>query len=279
MLFPMFYGFIAPDVAAAQPFTAMKTAIDLANRLDAQLSVAIGARQLSVSSLLSSSTVEGLIAAENKRSASSAALANDRISELAKGSGLTPHTEILKGDLGQLKVRFSMRARLHSLVVAEAGKPGELLGGELVEPFIFDSGRPVLILPNGYDGAISLDQMLIAWDGSTGAARAVWDSLPLLRLAKIIEIVTITGEKNLGETAPASSLAPMLSYLGKDINVAAVKYDGTSAASLIRDHAAEIGAGVIVQGAYGRSRWREFVLGGVTREMLRDSALPILMSH
>ena len=178
MLFPMFYGFIAPDVAAAQPFTAMKTAIDLANRLDAQLSVAIGARQLSLSSLLSSSTVEGLIAAENKRAASSAALANDRISEIAKGSGLTPHTEILKGDLGQLKVRFSMRARLHSLVLAEAGKPGELLGGELVEPLIFNSGRPVLILPNGYDGAISLDQILVAWDGSAGAARAVFFGVP-----------------------------------------------------------------------------------------------------
>ncbi len=279
MLFPVFYGFIAPDVAAAQPFTAVKTAIDIASKLNAQLSVAIGARQLAVSSLLSSSTVEGLIAAENKRAASSAALANDRVSKLAIGSGITPHTEVLKGDLGQLKVRFSMRARLHGLVVAEAGKPGELLGGELVEPLIFDSGRPVLILPNGYDAAISLDQILIAWDGSTGAARAVWDSLPLLRLAKRIEIVTVTGEKKLGDTAPASSLAPMLSFLGKDITVTALKLDGGSAASLIKDHASKISAGLIVQGAYGRSRWREFVLGGVTREMLRDSTLPILMSH
>jgi nucleotide-binding universal stress UspA family protein len=279
MLFPVFYGFIAPDAAAAEPLAAMKTIIDLVGRLEAQLSVAIGALQLSVSSLLTSATVEGLISAENQRAATSAAAANDRFLELAMGSGLTPHTEILKGNLDQLKVRFAMRARLHGLVVAETGKPGELLGGELVEPLIFDSGRPVLILPNGYDGAISLDQIVIAWDGSTGAARAVWDSLPLLRLAKRLEIVTVTGEKKLGDTAPASALAPMLSFLGKDITVTALKFEDVSAASLIRNHAARIGAGLIVQGAYGRSRWREFVLGGVTREMLRESALPILMSH
>jgi nucleotide-binding universal stress UspA family protein len=279
MLFPVFYGFIAPDAAAAEPLAGMKTIIDLAGKLDAQLSVAIGALQLSVSSLLTSATVEGLISAENQRAATSAAAANDRVLELAMGSGLTPHTEILKGNLDQLKVRFAMRARLHGLVVAETGKPGELLGGELVEPLIFDSGRPVLILPSGYDGAISLDQIVIAWDGSTGAARAVWDSLPLLRLAKRLEIVTVTGEKKLGDTAPASALAPMLSFLGKDITVTALKFEGVSAASLIRNHAARIGAGLIVQGAYGRSRWREFVLGGVTREMLRESALPILMSH
>lgn len=279
MLFPMFYGFIAPDAAIAHPLNAVKVAVNLAGKLDAQLSVAIGARQLSVPSLIVSSTVEGLVGAENKRATDSAAMAKDSILELASISGMALHAEILKGDLNQLKVRFSRRARLYGLVIAELGRPGELLGGELIEPLIFESGRPVLVLPNGYDKEVSLDQIVVAWDGSVGAARAVWDSLILLKLCKRIEIVTITGEKNLSDTAPGSSLAPMLSYLGKDINVTPIKYDGSSAAALIREHAAKIGAGVIVQGAYGRSRWREFVLGGVTREMLRDCDMPVMMCH
>lgn len=126
---------------------------------------------------------------------------------------------------------------------------------------------------------ISFDRVLIAWDGSTRAARAVWDSIPLLRLAKTIEIVTVTGEKNLHEVPAANTLALMLSYLGKETRVTVLTLDGGTAASLIKEHAAKIGAGLIVQGAYGRSRWSELVLGGVTREMLHNNALPVVMSH
>jgi nucleotide-binding universal stress UspA family protein len=71
----------------------------------------------------------------------------------------------------------------------------------------------------------------------------------------------------------------MLSFLGKRVTVAVLALDGSTVAGKIKNHAAKSGAGLIVQGAYGRSRWREFILGGVTREMLGDSPLPLLMSH
>ena len=119
----------------------------------------------------------------------------------------------------------------------------------------------------------------MAWDGSAGAARAVWDSLPLLRLAQTIEIVTVIGEKELDDVPAANALAGMLTYLGKKVNVSVLAFDGGTAASLIKQQAAKSGAGLIVQGAYGRSRWRELILGGVTREMLRDCTIPVLMSH
>ena len=124
-----------------------------------------------------------------------------------------------------------------------------------------------------------MDHVLIAWDGSTSAARAMWDSIPLLRLAKTIEIVTVTGKKELQDVPAANSLAPMLSYLGKKINVTVIAYKGNTVAGLIKEHAAKTGAGLIVQGAYGRSRWNELILGGVTREMLHDNTLPVLLSH
>ena len=279
MLFPIFYGLIAPSSVSAQPLNAINSAIALAAKLDAQLSIAIGALQITVPNLLSSATVDGLIGNENKRSKDSAAAMRDRIADLARSSGSTIHTEILKGDLSQIKSRFANRARVHGLVYAEAGIPGELLGGTLIEPLLFESGRPVLVMPNGYSSPISFEHVLIAWDGSTSAARAVWDSMPLLRLAGTIEIVTVTGEKNLQEVPAANTLAPMLSYLGKETRVSVLTFDGGSAASLIMAHAARIDAGLIVQGAYGRSRWSELVLGGVTREMLQESTLPVLMSH
>lgn len=279
MLFPVFYGFIAPDFDSAKPLDAIKTAIALAAKLDAQLSIAIGALQIAVPNLLSSMTVEGLIGNENKRSKDSADAVREQIAGLARSSGVTIHTETLKGDLSQIKSRFANRARVHGLVYAEAGIPGELLGGTLIEPLLFESGRPVLVVPNGYSSPVSFDHVLVAWDGSASAARAVWDSIPLLRLTKMIEIVTVTGEKNLHEVPAANTLAPMLSYLGKETRVAVLTFEGGTAASLIKEHAAKIGAGLIVQGAYGRSRWSELVLGGVTREMLYNNTLPVVMSH
>ena len=71
----------------------------------------------------------------------------------------------------------------------------------------------------------------------------------------------------------------MLTFLGKKITVTPLTFDGNTAAGLIKQHAARTSADLVVQGAYGRSRWSELILGGVTREMLRDSALPVLMSH
>ncbi|MDP1701253.1 MAG: universal stress protein [Aestuariivirga sp.] len=279
MQFPIFHGFIAPDAGSAKPLQAMKVAFGLAASLDAQLSVVIGALQISVRTILSSSTVKGLISDENKRSADSAEAAREQIAGLARNSGLIVHTEILKGDLGSIARRCANRARMHGLIFAEAGIPGELLGGALIEPLIFESGRPVIVVPNGFSSDISLEHVVVAWDGSAGAARAVWDSLPLLRLAKTIEIVTVTGEKDLNDVPAANALAGMLTYLGKKLNVNVLAFDGGTAASLIKQRAAQSGAGLIVQGAYGRSRWSELILGGVTREMLRDCTLPVLMSH
>ena len=279
MLFPIFYGFIAPDTASAKSLGAMKAALGLSTKLEAQLSVAIGALQISVLNMLSAPNVEALVSEENKRSADSAVAARERIVDIARNSGVTVHTEILKSDFSRIKGRLANRARVHGLVFAEAGISGELLGGALIESLLFESGRPVIIVPNGISSEISLDHVLIAWDGSISAARAVWDSIPLLRMANSIEIVTVIGEKELTDVPAANTLAPMLSYLGKKISVTVLTYDGSTAGGLIKQRATRVGAGLIVQGAYGRSRWSEIILGGVTREMLLDSTLPVLMSH
>ncbi len=279
MLFPIFLGIIANDTAATKPLGAIKTAIELAAKLDAQLSVAVGALQISVPSLLTSGTVESLIATENRSASEQAMAASAQIITLANASGITIHTEILRGDLPAIRQRFANRARVHGLVLAEAGKSGGFLGFNIIEPLLFESGRPVLIYPSDYSSRVSFDHIVIAWDGSQAAARAVWDAIPVLRLAKSIEIVTVAGEKELNDVAAANTLAPMLAYLGKKISVTVLTYKGGTAGDLIRDHAVQNGANLIVLGAYGRSRWRELVLGGVTRDMLQQTSIPIMMSH
>lgn len=279
MLFPIFYGIIAPDIATPKSLGAMKTAIGLAAKLDGQLSVAIGALEISVRNTLSSGIVDRVVAEEGQRSRESAKALSGQIADLARGSGSAVHTEILSGSLGQITGQCAARARIHGLVFAEAGGPSEPLAGALIEPLLFESGRPVIVVPNGFSSEISLSHILIAWDGSEGAARAVWDAIPLLRQANTLEIATVVGEKELDEVPAANALAGMLTFLGKKITVTPLAFDGNTAAGLIKQHAARTSAGLVVQGAYGRSRWSELILGGVTREMLHDCALPVLMSH
>ncbi|HQY73824.1 MAG TPA: universal stress protein [Aestuariivirga sp.] len=279
MLFPIFYGIIAPDIATPKSLGAMKTAIGLAAKLDGQLSVAIGALEISVRNTLSSGIVDRVVAEEGQRSRESAKALSGQIADLARGSGSAVHTEILSGSLGQITGQCAVRARIHGLVFAEAGGPSEPLTGALIEPLLFESGRPVIVVPNGFSSEISLSHILIAWDGSEGAARAVWDAIPLLRQANTLEIATVVGEKELDEVPAANALAGMLTFLGKKITVTPLTFDGNTAAGLIKQHAARTSAGLVVQGAYGRSRWSELILGGVTREMLHDCALPVLMSH
>jgi nucleotide-binding universal stress UspA family protein len=279
MKFPMFYGFFAPDFAIKDAFGPMSTAIDLARRLDAQLSVAIGTLKITVPNVMASTTVDGLIASENNRRVKSATASQRKVVELARGSGVIVHTEIVEDDFIGIKRRFANRARIHGLVFMESGVSGELYNDELIEPLLFESGRPVLIVPKDFTSSISLDHILIAWDGSANAARAAWDSISLLEKSKKIEIVTVMGEKNIDTAPAANSLAPMLTYLNENIRVTALEIGDQTAAGAIKKHAKIIGAGLVIQGAYGRSRWTEMVLGGVTREMLRDSDLPVLMSH
>lgn len=279
MLFPIFYGIIAPDIATPKSLGAVKTAIGLTAKLDGQLSVAIGALEISVRNTLSSGIVERIVDEECQRSRDSAKALSGQIADLARSSGSAVHTEILSGSLGQITGLCTVRARVHGLVFAEAGGSSEPLAGALIEPLLFESGRPVIIVPNGFSSEISLNHVLIAWDGSEGAARAVWDAIPLLRLADTLEIVTVVGEKELNDVTSAHALAGMLTYLGKKMAVTSLTFDGSSAAVPIKQHAARTGAGLVVQGAYGRSRWSELILGGVTREMLRDCVLPVLMSH
>jgi len=195
MLFPIFYGIIAPDIATPKSLGAMKTAIGLAAKLDGQLSVAIGALEISVRNTLSSGIVDRVVAEEGQRSRESAKALSGQIADLARGSGSAVHTEILSGSLGQITGQCAVRARIHGLVFAEAGGPSEPLTGALIEPLLFESGRPVIVVPNGFSSEISLSHILIAWDGSEGAARAVWDAIPLLRQANTLEIATVVGEK------------------------------------------------------------------------------------
>lgn len=145
----------------------------------------------------------------------------------------------------------------------------------LLDAAVFDTGRPVLIVPSGPAAPIG-EHAAIGWNGTAYSARAVYSALPLLKKAKKVSIVAI-GEDD--KAAPAAALA---GYLARhEVAAAVVRSDGGGApiGRALLEQVASIGADLLVMGGYGHSRLREMMLGGATRFVLHNATIAVVMSH
>ena len=148
------------------------------------------------------------------------------------------------------------------------------------EAVMFGSGRPTLILPqNPRSRLFELGTVAVAWDFSRAAARAVSDAMPLLEKAKKVRIVTVLNEKRLDDKHSAEELAKNLSRHGIDVVLDRVDARGRPAGGVLEAYVASHELDLLVMGAYGHSRLREFILGGATNSLLSKPPLPILFSH
>jgi nucleotide-binding universal stress UspA family protein len=146
------------------------------------------------------------------------------------------------------------------------------------ESIVFGSGRPLLILPpRGREFA--LGTVVIAWDGSRPAARAVADALPMLERAKEVRILTVVNEKELSSESPAAELSRYLERRGIAAKSDCVDAAGRQISEVFKSYLTSNQTDLLVMGAYGHSRVREFILGGATLSMLSKPPVPILLSH
>ena len=168
-------------------------------------------------------------------------------------------------------------ARYHDLIVTAIGI-NDVSMEATAETVIFASGRPTLLVPQDLPPS-QYQHVMIAWDGSRVATRAVADARDFLRLAKSVTIAVVTDEKTLPEENPALKLVDYLDLHNINAVVALVQAQGRPIARALQDQALEIGADMMVMGAFGHSRMRDFVMGGATAGILRDLELPVLLSH
>jgi nucleotide-binding universal stress UspA family protein len=187
------------------------------------------------------------------------------------------------GGLDRLPIILTRNARNADLVVV--GEPDPANNGTddalLVEAAFMETGRPALVVPHVGVRAMPPGRVIIAWDGSREAARAVHDALPLLRLADDVIILIIDAGK-LGVRFGQHPGAGVLAHLTRHeirVRVKAVQSGGTAIGKLILAQADEEEADLLVMGGYGHSRLREMMLGGVTRHMLEHMSVPVLFAH
>jgi nucleotide-binding universal stress UspA family protein len=148
-----------------------------------------------------------------------------------------------------------------------------------IESALFDSGRPVLVVPYIHTSGLKLDRVMVCWDGSRPASRAIGDAMPLLARGKAIEIVVVTGEGDKSGEITGTNMKRHLARHGIETEIKRVAAGNVGVQGAILTHAGASGADFIVMGAYGHSRLREFILGGVTRSILKSMPAPVLMSH
>jgi nucleotide-binding universal stress UspA family protein len=186
----------------------------------------------------------------------------------------TTHTECFPFAAGDI---VSSLGRYHDFILVGIGK-SDATPQATAEAAVFGSGRPTLLVP---EDAVptQYQHVMIAWDGSRVATRAVADAREFLRLAKTVTIAVVTDEKTLPEENPGLKLVDYFNRNGINSTVALVESQGRPIARALQDHALEIGADMMVMGAFGHSRMRDFVMGGATTGILRDLKLPVLFSH
>ena len=260
------------------PVSVVEDAVSVAAALGAHLAALSCETHVQLPGhFVSASIVSGMIAGEaakSRKSAHELLAAFDAAAEKAGILHETIYEKCLTLEVPDLLVEY---ARLRDLTILPMPASSDQWYAEAI---IFGSGRPTLILPeNPKRRPFQLETVAVAWDFSRAAARAISDALPMLELAKKVHIVTVVNEKALDTKRSGEEVAKNLARHGIDVVLDKVDAKGESIGAVLDSYTSSQGADLLVMGAYGHTRWREFVLGGATRSLLSKPPVPILVSH
>lgn len=224
--------------------------------------------------------VPALVSAELKKSVAAAAQELAEFQKAAEQRGVFQEVILEKCTTPEFPDLVTDYARLRDLTVVPMPDV-DTVERWLAETLIFGSGRPTVVLPERprWSKAVALNTVVVAWDFSRNSARAVADALPLLKKAKLVCILTVNNEKVFTSGRSGAELAKYLARHGINVVLDEVDAAGRDIATVFESHLTLRDADLLVMGAYGHSRFREFVLGGATRSMLVRPPVPVFLSH
>lgn len=202
--------------------------------------------------------------------------ARERFEHAAQQAGVRHGFHGASRTLMAVKSDFAKRARTSDIVILTQHNPGaERSGDVFLQAALFQSGRPVIVVPRGFSSGFGTRRVLIAWDGSAQAARAVAGAMPLLDGASI-EVFSAFEESKTADIAGSHLVDHLRRH---DLDVGLKELTVPDIPSAIISEAEAFGASLIVMGGYAHSRLGEFIFGGVTRDMLKNMEVPVLMAH
>ena len=204
-------------------------------------------------------------------------------SQQCRAAGVKSFETVIDGvNAAKSVVQHAPNSDLIVLSQADPGADNAAQARDLLEQVVLYSARPALMVPYAGRWDAVGTRAMVAWDGSSEAARAVSDAVPLLRLAKHVQVVQWIERDSAGEETLRARLDALKRWLAHHKVTAEtnlVAKPGIGIADAILSRAADFGADLIVMGAYGRGRLSERILGGATRGLLASMTAPVLMSH
>jgi nucleotide-binding universal stress UspA family protein len=255
-------------------------AIDLANQHGALLTGVYVVSRPVIPAYAEVQISEDVLRAQASALQEAAEQAQEAFLSKTKSSGLEASWQSFEGSVDTV---LTNEARVADIVIVGQHDPDEDIfpgGRDMPDQVILSAGRPVLIIPYTYHGEGLGKRILIAWDGSSRSTRAVHDAIPFLQMADEVCVMVANpkGETRIG-VEPGEQITAHLKRHGVKAEAAHITNTDVNPGELLLSRAADMRADMIICGAYGHSRWKELILGGVTDHLLDHMPVPIMMSH
>ncbi len=260
---------------SASSFSVVQNAVEFARHHKADLTASI--LQIGIPLIGHSSpwiADAGQLSAEEQRfSRDSGVALSETLRDYAQKAGIQAVIQPFEASEPFIAGTLAELSRAYDLSIMEASEAMR----PLLESVLFESGRPLILFPaDNFCGRI--DTVAIAWDGSATLSRALTGARLFLERASRVILISITDDKPINEKA-RDQFATVLRNAGLGVEIAAARAQGEQVAGVIQSVAGANHADLLVAGAYGHSKLREFILGGVTRSLLVDLEMPVLLTH
>jgi nucleotide-binding universal stress UspA family protein len=212
----------------------------------------------------------------------SALAAIDRFDEAARRSMVSAEHRLIKSTwIAAPDVLSDLARRFDVSVFMQSDQDNGIDNDDMIETALFDSGRPVMVVPYIQKDGLKLDHLVCCWDGSRAAARAINDALPLLEKASAVDLLIVLNEKTRSgqNEVRGAEMARHLARHNVKVGIESIPAADVDVTNTILSYVADNSGTLIVMGGYGHARLRELILGGVTHDMLESMTVPVFMSH
>jgi nucleotide-binding universal stress UspA family protein len=221
----------------------------------------------------------GLLSAASKQSAANAQDLLGIFEMIATKREIPHEQSLVHRSAQEIPAYLAGEARVRDISVVPLNRGSEITR-TVAEHLIFESGRPVIVLPDTDRDLPALPgNIAVAWDSSRSASRAIADALPFLQGGKHVRIFTVVDDKEFPEARAGTGLSKYLAHHEVEVTFDKVRASGRAIGDVFGDYVSEHNIEMLVMGGYGHSRMREFILGGATRSVLARPPTWTLLSH
>src|ERR1700730_1564302 len=205
----------------------------------------------------------------------------ERFDAAARRSLVSAEHRLIKAVGAAAPAILSTLARPFGLRVFMQSEPNGVDNDDMIEASLFESGRPLIVVPYIQKDGLKLDHVVCCWDGSRAAARAFNDALPLLVKAATVDLLIVLNEKtnSADNVIRGAEIAKHLARHDVKAQISTIPAADIDVTNAILSYVADTSATLIVMGGYGHAKLREVILGGVTRDMLKSMTVRVFMSH